>query len=74
MAAEPLAGRSRGHIAAPLPRAHGAYEINPPPSWIADIDGTTMLCVDQPGLSRLAVAANSGDALAAGQALGLTRS
>lgn len=56
----------------PFPRAHGAREINPPPSWIADIDGTTMICADQPGVSWLAVAANSGDALAAGRALGLT--
>lgn len=56
----------------PFPRAHGAREIDPAPSWIADIDGTTMICADRPGVSWLAVAANSGDALAAGRAFGLT--
>lgn len=55
-----------------FPRAVDARGIEPAPSWIADIDGTTMLCADQPGTSWLAVAATSGDALTAGRALGLT--
>lgn len=57
-----------------FPRAVDARGIEPAPSWIADVDGTTMLCADQPGISWLAVAATSDDALTAGRALGLTSS
>lgn len=56
-----------------FPRALDAREITPAPSWIATIDGTAMLCADQPGTSWLAIAATPDDALTAGRALGLTR-
>lgn len=55
-----------------FPRALDARDIAPAPSWIADVDGTTMLCADQPGISWLAVAATPDDARTAGRTLGLT--
>lgn len=54
-----------------FPRAVDAHEIAPAPSWTAEVDGTVMLCVDQPGISWLAIAATDSDALTAGRALGL---
>lgn len=57
-----------------FPRAVDARGIEPAPSWLADVDGTAMLCADQPGVSWLAIAATDGDARAAGRALGLTTS
>lgn len=56
-----------------FPRALDAREINPAPSWIATVDGATLLCADQPDISWLAVAATPDDALTAGRNLGLTR-
>ncbi|WP_216214789.1 anti-sigma factor family protein [Amycolatopsis aidingensis] len=56
----------------PFPRAPDASDITPAPSWIADLDGTTMLCADTPGTSWLAIAPNRTDALTAGKTLGIT--
>ncbi len=54
-----------------FPRAVDAHEIAPARSWTAEVDGTVMLCVDQPGISWLAIAATDSDALTAGRVLGL---
>ncbi|WP_188196625.1 zf-HC2 domain-containing protein [Nonomuraea sp. SYSU D8015] len=57
----------------PFPRAAGARDVKPAPSWLAEVEGTSMLCADKDGTSWLAVAADPATALTVGRALGLTR-
>ena len=58
-----------------MPRATGARDIAPAPSWIATVNAATttvtMICADQGGMFWLAVAADAADARSAGRALGL---
>ncbi|MFI0419722.1 hypothetical protein [Spongiactinospora sp. 9N601] len=57
----------------PFPRAAGARDLKPAPSWLAEVDDASLLCADKDGTSWLAVAADEATVLSAGQALGLTR-
>ncbi|MEO3853998.1 sigma-70 family RNA polymerase sigma factor [Acrocarpospora sp. B8E8] len=55
-----------------FPRAGQARDLNPAPSWIATVNGASLLCADKNGLSWLAVAADDATALAAGRAFSLS--
>ncbi|MDP4506936.1 hypothetical protein [Nonomuraea turcica] len=50
----------------------GARDLKPAPSWLAEIEATSMLCADKDRTSWLAVAADQTTALTVGRALGLT--
>lgn len=56
----------------PFPRAAGARDLKPAPSWAAEVDDASLLCADRGGTSWLAVASDQATALSMGRALGLT--
>ncbi|MDP4510532.1 hypothetical protein [Nonomuraea turcica] len=58
--------------ARPFPRAVAAQDLEPAPSWLAEVDGASMLCADKNGTSWLAVATDEATALSVGRALELT--
>lgn len=55
-----------------FPRADQARNLAPAPSWIATVNGVSLLCADKNGLSWLAIAPDDATAFAAGRALGLS--
>ncbi|MGI5286499.1 hypothetical protein ACQEVF_24610 [Nonomuraea polychroma] len=55
-----------------FPRAAHARDLEPAPSWLATVNGASLLCADRAGMSWLAVAADDATALTAGRSLGLT--
>ncbi|MGP3919822.1 hypothetical protein [Nonomuraea sp. 10N515B] len=68
------AGRRMLVLASPqaFPRAEGARDIEPAPSWLATVNGASLLCADRNGVSWLAVATDDATAMTAGRTLGLT--
>lgn len=55
-----------------FPRAAHARDLEPVPSWLATVNGVSLLCADRNGVSWLAVADDDVTALTAGRTLGLT--